>query len=180
MRNFIRDLVITLAIAIVLFVVLRLVVGSYAVVSQTMEPGMEIGQRLLIAKLAYNYGDPERGDIVYYKSPDGDLNQLKRVIGLPGDIIEIRDGAVYLNGTKLIEPYVKKPAEYYLLSYQVPDGHYFILGDNRNNSSDSSSGWTVPRENIMGKAWICAWPPDKWGMAGNYPLSEQLSPAEEK
>jgi signal peptidase I len=175
MRNIVREFIITLAITLVIFLVLRLVIGSYAVISQTMEPGMEIGQRLLINKAAYTFSQPQRGDIVYFSSPDGTRNQMKRIIGLPGDVIEIQDGTVSINGIKLSEPYVANPAAYTLLPYQVPPENYFILGDNRNNSNDSSAGWTVPRDNIQGKAWIFTWPPVKWGSAGNVNLSSQLS-----
>jgi signal peptidase I len=175
MRNIVKEFIITLAITLVLFLILRLVIGSYAVISQTMEPGMEIGQRLLINKVAYVFSQPQRGDIVYYSSPDGTRNQMKRIIGLPGDVVEIQDGVVSINGIKLSEPYVTNLAAYALLPYQVPPDNYFILGDSRNNSNDSSAGWTVPRDDIMGKAWIFTWPPVKWGGAGNVNLSSQLT-----
>jgi len=174
MRNIVREFIITLVITLLIFLILRLVIGSYSVISQTMEPGMQIGQRLLINKTAYTFSKPQRGDIVYYTSPDGNLNQMKRIIGLPGDVIEIQDGKVSVNGITLSEPYVTNPAAYTLLPYQVPPDNYFILGDNRNNSNDSSAGWTVPRANIQGKAWIFTWPPDKWGSVGNFNLSSQL------
>lgn len=175
MRNFVRELIGTLVIAIVIFIILRLVVGSYAVISDAMEPGLQVGERLLINKIAFRFEEPDRGDIVYYKSPNGDLDQMKRVIGLPGDIIEVKDKAVYVNGIELNEPYVKDPPGYTLLAYQVPSNHYFVLGDNRNNSNDSSTGWTVPKENVLGRAWLFTWPPDKWGGVDNYPLTQQIS-----
>ncbi len=174
MRNFVRELIGTLVIAIVIFILLRLVVGSDAVISDAMEPGLHVGERLLINKIAFRFDEPNRGDIVYYKSPNGDLDQMKRIIGLPGDIIEVKDRAVYIDGNKLNEPYVKDPPGYTLLAYQVPSNNYFVLGDNRNNSNDSSTGWTVPKENIMGRAWLFTWPPNKWGGVDNYPLSLQL------
>jgi signal peptidase I len=103
---------------------------------------------------------------------------MKRVIGLPGDIVEVADGAVFLNGHQLKEPYTASPAHYTVAEYQVPPDSYFVLGDNRNNSNDSSTGWTVPGVNIQGRAWILTWPPTKWGEAGNYNLSSQLAAAE--
>ena len=174
MRNIVREFIITLVITLLIFLILRLVIGSYSVISQTMEPGLQIGQRLLINKAAYTFSQPQRGDIVYYTSPDGNLNQMKRIIGLPGDVIEIQDGKIAINGITVSEPYVTNPAAYTLLPYQVPPNNYFILGDNRNNSNDSSAGWTVPRDNLSGKAWIFTWPPDKWGSVGNFNLSSQL------
>ena len=90
MRNFVRELIGTLVIAIIIFILLRLVVGSYAIISDAMEPGLHVGERLLINKIAFQFDEPARGDIIYYKSPNGDLDQMKRVIGLPGDIIEVK------------------------------------------------------------------------------------------
>jgi signal peptidase I len=178
MRNFFIGLIVTLAVALAIFLVGRLVVGSYSVVSQSMEPGIQLGQRLLVYKMAYNYSDPDRGDVVYYTSPEDNLDQLKRIIGLPGDVVEVKNSTVYVNGIKLTEPYVKSPPAYSLGSYQVPPNNYFVLGDNRTNSNDSSAGWTVPRENIRGRAWIYTWPPDKWGLADNYPLDSEMTTAE--
>jgi signal peptidase I len=174
MRNLTRDLVLTLVAAIVIFLLLRFVLGSFTVVGESMEPGLQKGQVLLIFKLAYQFSPPDRGDVVYYRTPEGDSSQLKRVIGLPGDVLDIRDGAVYINHTRLAEPYLKEQPNYDLPAFQVPPQSYFILGDNRNHSSDSSSGWTVPQENILGRAWIITWPPSKWGSAGNYPLDARL------
>jgi len=175
MRNFVRELIGTLVIAIIIFILLRLVVGSYSVISDAMEPNLQVGERLLINKITYSFSQPDRGDIIYYKSPNGDLDQMKRIIGLPGDVVEVQDHVVSVNGVKLNEPYVSNAAGYTLLSYTVPANNYFVLGDNRNNSNDSSSGWTVPRENIQGRAWLFTWPPEKWGSVQNYPLSRQLT-----
>jgi signal peptidase I len=178
MRNYIKEIVGIFVLAIILFLVLRLVVGSYSVVSESMSPGLHKGEHLLINKLAYQFDEPDRGEIVYYKSPSGNPDQLKRVIGLPGDVIEVKDTAVYINGIQIKEPYVKNRAEYALLPYQVPPDNYFILGDDRNNSNDSSTGWTVSGDNIIGRAWIFTWPPDKWGAVDNYSLDTQLAAVE--
>jgi signal peptidase I len=178
MRIIVKELIGTLIIAIVIFILLRLVVGSYAVASDVMEPGLQAGERLLINKTAYLFSEPERGDIIYFKSPGGDINQMKRIICLPGDIIEVQDHAVYINGIKLREPYVKDPPGYTLSAFQVPVNNYFVLGDNRNNSNDSSTGWTVPRENILGRAWLLTWPPENWGGIQRFQLGQQLAAAE--
>ena len=178
MKNYIKEILGMLTLVIIIFLLLKLVVGSYAVISQSMEPGLQMGQRLLVNKIAYNFDQPDRGDIVYYKTPEGEHDQLKRVIGISGDIVEIKNRCVYINGIRITEPYVKNAPAYTLESYQVPINHFFILGDNRSNSNDSSSGWTVPRENILGKAWLYTWPPDKWGSINNYSLDQQLSTAE--
>jgi signal peptidase I len=175
MRNFVKELIITLVLAIVIFLLLRLVVGSFAVISVSMEPGLHEGERILVNKMAYHFGEPQRGEIVVFQSPEDDMPLIKRVIGLPGDIIEIKDSAVQVNGVRLSEPYLKEPPNYSFNSFQVPADHYFVLGDNRNNSRDSHNGWTVPQENIVGRAWIFTWPPGKWGLIPSYPLT--LEPA---
>jgi signal peptidase I len=170
MRDLIRWLVSSLILAVTVFFTLHLAMESYSVKSESMEPGLQIGERILISKMAYHFNEPERGEIVYFRSPDGGFNELERIIGIPGDIIEIKDNAVYVNNVKLTEPYVKYTSQYRVLTYQVPAKNYFILGDNRKSSIGSSIGWTVHRENILGRAWIFAWPPDRWGAVDNYSL----------
>jgi signal peptidase I len=142
-----------------------------------MQPNFEENQRIIVNKLAYAFGEPQRGDVIIFKPPFNDMNYIKRVIGLPGEAIEVKNGITYIyktDGTILIldEPY---EAETPTLSYAkqtVPDNHYYVMGDNRNNSNDSRNGWTVPAENIIGKAWLSIWPPDRWGLALNYPFPE--------
>jgi signal peptidase I len=174
MRHIARDLIIVLALAVIILLAARFVLGSYAIAGESMQPGLQKGQHLLVYRPAYAFTSPERGDIVYFRTPEGRPFQLKRIIGIPGDLIEVRDNYLYINNTRLEEPYLRERTAYTLEPFRVPPGNYFILGDNRNNSSDSSSGWTVPEENIQGRAWIIIWPPSHWGSAGNYPLDSQL------
>jgi signal peptidase I len=98
----------------------------------------------------------------------------RRIIGLPGDTVEIIQGTVYVNDFKLDEPYVIRPFTYSLTDQNVPTDYYFVLGDNRNISNDSHSGWLLPRDNIIGKAWLITWPPSDWGMVPNFSLNEQM------
>ena len=117
----------------------------------------------------YIFGGPARGDVVVFRAPtQPDKDFIKRVIGLPGDTILVKNGQVLVNGVALDEPYIHFPATY---TYpfdgqprQVPDANYFVLGDNRPNSSDSHLGWFVPVDNLVGKAWISYWPPPSWGL----------------
>jgi len=162
------------ALAVFIFFLSRMVVDNYEISGESMRPGICAGERLLINKMAYQFSEPCRGEIVYYRSPDGGSDRLKRVIGLPGDIIEIKDRAVYVNGITLTEPYAKTSPEYSLSSYQVPLNHYYLLEDNRTIIDDSSPGCTVSRDNIMGRAWIYSWPPEKWGTVDSYPLEPQM------
>jgi len=139
-----------------------------------MEPNFEEGQRLLINKIVYIFHQPERGDVIIFQPSNSGADYIKRIIALPGDTVEIKGGAVYINGSKLDEPYIKDPPNYTFHQKTIPENEYFVLGDNRNNSNDSHTGWTVPDENIIGKAWLSIWPPSEWGLAHNYSFEEQL------
>jgi len=142
-----------------------------------MEPGLHEGQRLLVNKVVYRFHEPERGDIVIFRPP-GDPEAtpyIKRIIGLPGDTVRVKDGKVYINDSPLDEPYIKGPPSYRFSGTKVPEDNYFVLGDNRNNSNDSHNGWTVPRQNMLGKAWLSVWPPQAWGLAPNHTWQTELA-----
>ncbi len=136
-----------------------------------MESTLKDGQRLLVNKVVYHLHEPERGDVIIFCLPDiPPVDYIKRIIGLPGDSIEIKNGAVYVNGIQLDEPYDHPRYTYHL--DEVPENNYFVLGDNRNNSHDSHRGWTVRDNDIIGKAWLSIWPPDEWGLVADYSLPE--------
>lgn len=142
-----------------------------------MEPNIHEGQRILINKLAYKFHEPERGDIIVFAPPsflNSEEDYIKRIIGLPGEVIEMKDGVVYIhqpdgNVFALDEDeYITDPAQYDYISKTIPPDNYFVLGDNRNDSLDSHYGWTVPRQDIVGKAWLSIWPISDWGLVPNY------------
>jgi signal peptidase I len=162
-----------LAITLAIFLLSHLL-GSYTVTSENMTPELLTGEDVLVSKLAYSFGQPDRGDIILLKSSEIGFSQIKRVIGLPGDIIKIENNDVYLNGIKLIEPYVKFRSGYTLPSYQIPADNYFILPDNRAHNTELSVAEMVSREDILGRAWLVAWPPDRWGGVNHYSLNLQL------
>lgn len=176
MKTFFREIFILLIMAGVIIWGFTYSLQTFGIYMNSMEPNFHEGQRLLVNKVIYKFADPKRGDVVIFHAP-GNLNgdYIKRVIGLPGDTVEIEGNAVYINGTRLVEPYIKDPPRYTFEEQEIPDGEYFVLGDNRNNSNDSHRGWLVPRENLIGKAWISTWPPEAWDMVPEYPLIEQLS-----
>lgn len=175
MKAFFRELVLTAVFAVGIFFVLQATVASFVVVGISMEPSLENGQRLLVSKASYYLHEPERGDILVFQPPEnGRGDYIKRVIGLPGDTVRITKNTVYLNGSPLEEDYIKDSPNYTIPETTVPEDRYFVLGDNRNNSSDSHNGWLVPRDNIVGKAWLSIWPPDKWGVVS---LEEQTATA---
>ena len=135
----------------------------------SMEPTIEINDRFMMDKLSYRLRDPNRGDIVVFTPPKALLEQnmkdnlVKRLIGLPGDRVEIKNGQVFINGTILTESYTKETTQYDMPMVTVPDHQYLMLGDNRNNSYDSHYWGFVPRENIIGRAWVRYYPFDRLG-----------------
>jgi signal peptidase I len=174
MKTFFREVVLTIIFAAVIFLLLQATVQSFIVVGVSMQPSFEDGQRVLVSKATYYFSEPERGDVLIFQPPgnkQGDF--IKRVIALPGDTIEVKKGSIYINGSRLEENYIKDAPSYTLEKQKIPEKSYFVLGDNRNNSSDSHNGWFVPRENIIGKAWLSIWPPNKWGLVHDYPLLAQ-------
>jgi len=145
-----------------------------------MEPSFEEGQRLLINKVVYKFYEPERGDVIVFQPTNNRrVDYIKRIIALPGESVEIKEGKVYIykNGNVLLldEPYIKQPPSRDFRGDIIPEDEYFVLGDNRNNSNDSRNGWTVPRQDIIGKAWLSFWPAKEWGLVPRYPLQEQLA-----
>jgi len=142
-----------------------------------MEPNLQERQRILINKVVYAFHEPERGDVIVFHPPNNrQADYIKRIIGLPGESVEIKQGTVYIhkdgNILPLDEPYIKEQLTRTFDGDPIPQDEYFVLGDNRNNSNDSRSGWTVKREDIIGKAWLSIWPP---GLIPNYSLEEQLA-----
>ena len=183
MKQSLRDFLIMLVIAVAVFVGLRSTVQTYVVYGPSMKPNFEELQRLLVNKVVYKLHEPERGDVIIFRPPNNQRESfIKRIIGLPGESVEIKEGAVYIHkedGSVLLldEPYIKEPSARSFKGGKIPENEYFVLGDNRNGSNDSRNGWTVPRNNIIGKAWLSIWPPNLWGLAANYPLQEQIASA---
>jgi signal peptidase I len=134
-----------------------------------MEPTLHSGQLVLVNRLAYKIGQPERGDvIVFYFPRDPEQEYIKRLIGLPGDHVVVQEGQVLVNGALLEEPYIAAPPGY-AGDWMVPEGQYFVLGDNRNNSSDSHQWGTVPVAFVIGKALAVYWPPTDWKIVPSFP-----------
>jgi signal peptidase I len=158
--NFLWEVVQTLIMAVILYFLIDTVVGRVRVENISMQPTLHEGQFILVNKMAYRLGDFQRGDVIvfhYPRNPEEDY--IKRVIGLPGDDVMISDGQVVVNGQVLDEPYIASPPQYNN-SWMVPEGQVFVLGDNRNQSSDSHSWGYVPAENVVGKALVIYWPLD--------------------
>jgi signal peptidase I len=160
--RFALDIIETLVLAVVLFLGINAVSARVRVDGYSMIPTLKDGEFVLVSKLNYKFGTAERGDIIVFHFPmDPEQELIKRVIGLPGDTIGVQNGKVSVNGQVLNEPYIAAtPA--YSGDWTVPDGHLFVLGDNRNDSSDSHSWGFLPFEKVVGKAVIIYWPPPLW------------------
>ncbi len=197
MRTVVRELIETVILALVIFLVLQFSVQPYRVEGPSMEPNLTEGQYVLVNKLVYRtfppdavgdlIGDgsargrylfhpPRAGEIIVFRSPQNqERNFVKRVVGVPGDTVEIRRGVVLINGTAIDEPYVNFRDSRNMDALKVPPDSYFVLGDNR-SSSDDSRNWkhlgyngAVPVENIVGRAWVSYWPVGKWQMLSILP-----------
>ncbi|MFH2040836.1 MAG: signal peptidase I [Chloroflexota bacterium] len=163
-KHFALDLLETLVLAVILFLVINAVSARVRVDGFSMRPTLEDGEFILVNRLAYKFGTPKRGEIIVFRSPvvpDEDL--IKRVIGLPGDVVEVTAGVVYVNGSPLVEPYIAA-LPVYSGKWEVVDGYLFVLGDNRNDSSDSHSWGLVPMQNVVGRSILIYWPFNEWDM----------------
>lgn len=159
-------ILIVIAIALAAFVDLVIVVNSI-VPTGSMEPTIMTDSRMLGFRLSYLFGEPQRGDIIIFKYPDDEKQPfVKRIIGLPGETVEIIGGVTHIDGTPLDEPYLKEePSMMNFGPFEVPEDCYFVMGDNRNHSNDARY-WTnkyVSRDKILGKAFLCYWPFDRFG-----------------
>ncbi len=182
----------TLVLAGLIFLLVRGVAQNFRVEGPSMEPGLQNGQYLLVNKAVYFKVDlktlskylpfirsgsdpskylfhsPDRGDVIVFRYPkDPSRDFIKRVIGVPGDTISITDGAVSVNGVVLSEPYITFPSKTDMEPLVVPSHSYFVMGDNRANSSDSRAWGFVPEDNIIGKAMFSYWPLSDFGGVGN-------------
>ncbi len=156
-----REAAETVVPAVVIALVIQLFLAQATrVYGQSMEPNLHTDQRLVVEKISYRLHSPRRGDVVVLRLPErGSELLIKRVIGLPGDTIEIRDGIVYINGEALDEPYVIYRSHETMAPRVVPPLTVFVLGDNRSASNDSRSFGPVHRDHIIGRAWLSYWPP---------------------
>ncbi|EFO80344.1 signal peptidase I [Oscillochloris trichoides DG-6] len=198
-RSFVRELLETAIFILLIFFIVRGIVQNFKIEGTSMEPTMHTGEYILVNKLIYFHFDinaplrllpgqealpqkiiypfhqPRRGDIVVFEYPrDVSKDYIKRVIGLPGDTLEIRDGKVFLNGIELIEPYLDSSTACMgsrVCSngpFVIPSGTIFVMGDNRNNSSDSREWDSLPLDRVVGQAWLIYYPINQWGLVPHH------------
>lgn len=183
--NRLKEGVKTLVVAFALAIFIRATVAEARFIpSESMVPALEIGDRLIVEKISSHFGAPKRGDILVFYPPKlvpdrespargvlrwlgltGDVAYIKRVVGLPGETLSVKDGRVYINGKALDEPYVEDPPSYTFDAMKIPEGHLFMMGDNRNNSMDSHIWGALPMQNVIGHAVVRFWPLGRMGPA---------------
>lgn len=162
-KDFLKDTITVIIIAFVLAMFLRnYVIEGREIPTGSMLPTVQLNDRIWVNRFIYRFKEPQRGDIVMFKPPDSVKSTtpyLKRVIGLPGETVEMKDHKVYINGRALSEPYVAEPVDYTFGPVVVPDNCLLVLGDNRNNSYDSHewNSW-LTEDRLMGKALAVYWP----------------------
>lgn len=179
-KSFYETLIIVL-IAAAVFVGLRFTIQTYIVNGPSMEPNYENNEWIIVEKIAYKFANVQRGDIIVFQPPITSTKPfIKRIIGLPGETVEIQNGTVDIRKADgsiitLQEPYIKEPFSSNYTSIVIPPNEYFVMGDNRNNSTDSRYGWLVSGDKIIGKAWISIWPPKLWGLAPIYRQTSKVT-----
>lgn len=157
------DFVETVALAILIFLGINGISARIRVDGTSMEPNLHTGEYVVVNKFAYRLGQPHLGDVIVFHFPGNPGEEyIKRVIGVPGDLVQVEQGQVYVNGAPIQEPYIAAQPNY-KGSWTVPANSLFVLGDNRNNSSDSHSWGMVPYSYVVGKAVFIYWPLNQWG-----------------
>lgn len=167
--RFLLDVLETLILSVFLFVGINAVTARIRVDGYSMEPTLQSGEFVIVNKLSYTFGEPRIGDVIVFRYPrDPEQEYIKRVVGLPGDNIKVMNGKVLVNDIPLDEPYISSPPNYQT-EWEVPEEAVFVLGDNRNNSSDSHNWGPVHMDYVIGKAVLVYWPPEQWGLI-DHPL----------
>jgi signal peptidase I len=178
-KNFLQEVLETLGLAVLLFLVINIISARVRVDGFSMRPTLNDGEFVLINRLAYQFGNYQRGDIIVFRPPmypeagfvrrllglpdisDDYEDYIKRVIGLPGDTVTIGKGTVHINGVLISEIYIASAPDY-SGEWTIPAGNLFVLGDNRNNSADSHAWGFLPVKNVLGKALLVYWPFTEW------------------
>jgi len=168
-RRILREILETGLMTVVVFAFLiTFVIQGFRVFGSCMEPNLRTGERLIGNKFVYRFGDPGRGDVVVFRFPPEPKKVfIKRIVALPGETVEIRQGTVFVNGEALAEPYVRKAAHGDFPPQRVPEGNVFVLGDNRDVSNDSRFWGDLPVKNIQAKAWLRYWPVARMSVFGS-------------
>ncbi len=168
-RAILQEVIETIVLAVVLIFLIQLVIRNFRVDGHSMEPNLQNGQYLVVDKISYklpfDIRPPRRGDVIVFVPPNyPDKDFVKRIIGLPGDKVEIRHGDTYINGNLLPNTFNARLDHSSQAPLTVPEGELYVMGDNRGNSNDSRNWGTLDIDHVVGKAWLSYWPPKSWGL----------------
>lgn len=167
--HLVREVVETLVLTLLIFVVIHFVVQSYHIDGTSMQPTLNSSEYVVVNKTAYMFQQPGRGDVIVFHYPlDPTQDYIKRVIGLPGDHIKTDSTHVWVDGQELNEKYISAPENPGTQQWNVPQNEYFVMGDNRPVSSDSRVWGFVPFNDIIGKAVIVYWPVPDWQVLNTF------------
>jgi signal peptidase I len=166
----------TVLLTVAIFLLVNAATGRFRIEGASMEPNLHDSEYVLIDKVSYRLHAPERGDVIVFERQGNERDYIKRIIGLPGDTVQIAGGKVLVNGTALDEPYLNQAIHTDMLARQVEEGRYFVMGDNRNNSSDSRAFGSIPLKDIIGRAWLVYWPPSDWTVVPHHTYAVTQAP----
>jgi signal peptidase I len=170
-RSLVREAFETMLLIVSIYCLVNLSTARYVVEGASMAPNFQTDQFIIVSRVAYLFGAPARGDVIVFHNPqDPSHDFIKRVIGLPGETVQILDGKAYINGAPIDEPYVAELCKNQVCdrTWTLDADHYIVLGDNRSHSHDSHSFGPLDRSLIIGKAWIRYWPPPDWSLIPHY------------
>ena len=159
-----------IAIVLVFLIIRPFIMQAFYIPSGSMRPTLLERDHILVNKFVYRLHEPRRGDVIVFKSPPGasldgqERDFIKRLIGVPGDVIEVKDEAVYRNHHRLNEPYILQTPDYDMPPLKVPPGELFVMGDNRRNSNDSHAWGPLDRKRVIGEAMFRFWPLNRFGL----------------
>lgn len=171
-KAIIREIVETVVLTLIIFFLIQSVIRNFRVDGHSMDPNLHHGEYLIVDKISYrlpfNWRLPQRGDVIVFEAPtQPGKDFVKRIIGLPGETVEIKQGQVFINGAPYDEPFGARLDRFSMGPQVVPEGEYFVMGDNRGNSNDSRNWGMLPFEEVVGRAWVSYWPPTSWGAIPN-------------
>ena len=166
----IREIIETITFTLLILFIMRFAVQSFRTDGQSMEPNFQTDEYVLVNKVAYLIQQPQRGDVIIFHYPlDIHKDFIKRLIGLPGDTIQVTNTDVSINGQRLQEPYIRVPFNFEVKSWKLGPNQFFVMGDNRDNSLDSRSWGPLDRSYIIGKVIVSYWPLNDLGLINTYP-----------
>ncbi len=171
-KSLLREILETVLLTVLIYLGVNFATGRFRIEGSSMEPSMHPNQYVLVDKVSYKLGSPHRGDVVVFNYPLAtERDFIKRVIGLPGETVSVSGGVISIDGQPLEEPYISAPPTYEN-SWTLGPTQYFVLGDNRNSSSDSHSWGPLDRQYLIGRAIFVYWPPTLWGSVPHYTYAD--------